>query len=324
MPRHSHAVRPELELLETRAMPATLLDVASAITHSAEAESQQVLANYVNLLKRAPSQAEINGWVQQIDKGLTYEQVQAAFLSGPEFLSAHGGAGPTWINSLYMDELGRMPVPAEVNAWMAKLQGGPTDPKAVASAFAEGTEHLAGIVVYDYETFLGRAPAPAEVANWVQNFQAGAHDQDVAAGFVASSEFFDGRSGSDVNWWLVNVYVTVLRRNPAPAEVNAWANLLAVNNSGNGGVNGSNNSDPGNVDNGSNNFDPGNVDNGSNTSDPGNVDNGSNNSDPGNIDNGSNTSDPGNVDNGSCNCDPNNIDNSSGADGGWIDPTQAN
>jgi hypothetical protein len=259
---HSHqrpSVRPELEALETRALPATLLDVATAITHSYEAQSNEVTAYYTNLLQRSPSSAEVLGWVQQLNQGVTYEVVQASFVSSPEFLGKHGGEGPAWVQSLYQDLLGRTPGQAELNNWTAQIAAG-ASPQAIASAFAGGVEHLSDRVIYDYQHFLGRTPGTAEVNGWVHNILAGTHDQDVEAGFVASSEFFDGISHSDQQQWIINAYQTVLGRTPGTSEVNAWLNALAASH-----FDSSPNSPTGNVDNSGSNS---NVDSGS-----GNVDN---------------------------------------------------
>jgi hypothetical protein len=261
--RQRHSVRPELEALETRALPATLLDVATAITHSYEAQSNEVTAYYINLLQRSPSSAEVLGWVQQLDQGVTYEMVQASFVSSPEFLGKHGGEGPAWVQSLYQDLLGRTPGQAEVDAWTAQIAAG-ASPQAIASVFAGGVEHLSDGVVYDYQHFLGRTPGAAEVNGWVNNILAGTHDQDVQADFVASSEFFDGISHSDEQQWIINAYQTVLGRTPGTSEIDPWLNALAAST-----FDSSPNSPTGNVDNSgsSANFDPnsGYVDTGSGT-----------------------------------------------------------
>jgi hypothetical protein len=303
------SVRPELEPLETRALPASLLDVASAITHSYEAQSNEVTTYYTNLLQRSPSSSEVLGWVQQLYQGVTYEQVQADFVSSPEFLGKHGGEGAAWVQSLYQDLLNRTPAQAEVNSWTAQIAAGAT-PQAIAGAFAGSYEHLSDRVVYDYQHFLGRTPATAEVNGWVNAIQAGEHDQDVEAGFVSSSEFFDGLSHSDETQWLINAYQTALGRTPGTAEINYWLNQLAASN-----FDSSPNAPTGNVDSGNSS---GNVDNsgyvgtGSGSTGQGNVDTSGSgyvdNSGSGYVDN----SDSGYVDSGSdCGCDS--------GDSGYVD-----
>src|SRR6516162_5436411 len=100
----ARSFRPELEALEVRTVPsAAPLDVANALTRSAEAESRQIVAEYVRLLNRTPGPVEINGWLQALDAGQTYETMETGFLASQEYFNDHGGTPTGWIEGIYHD-----------------------------------------------------------------------------------------------------------------------------------------------------------------------------------------------------------------------------
>ncbi len=49
------------------------------------------------------------------------------------------------------------------------------------------------VVQNDYFTFLGRDATSQDISFWVARFSQGAENEDIVAGFIASSEYYNGR-----------------------------------------------------------------------------------------------------------------------------------
>jgi hypothetical protein len=208
--------------------PANLLDVARALAHSTEHDIQFVTNAYAEYLQRTPDAAGLTAWVSGMQAG-TYsdEQVEALFLSSPEYLAHHGGIGSTWIRSLYHDVLGRTPSAAEVEGWLDGLNAG-TSPAAVALAFTTSLERAQQRVRADYATYLGRAPRQDEVDLWANGLRGGLSNEDLVAGFIGSPEYYlNQQKGRDnAAAWVAQAYHDVLFRAAGAGEINLWLDLL--------------------------------------------------------------------------------------------------
>src|SRR5437867_7753572 len=126
MNRHPlNHTRLNLEALEDRSLPsASALAVASAITHSFEADAHYAQTDYANILHRAPPPAELTGWAVQEMSGLRTDVLEAIFANSPGYHASHGGDGIFWVNGLYRDVLGRAPSAMELTGWMSAMQHG--------------------------------------------------------------------------------------------------------------------------------------------------------------------------------------------------------
>jgi hypothetical protein len=200
--------------------PGNLRTVASAFTHSVEHYDDFVTNAYQSYLGRTPAASEVAGWVGQMQRGLSDEQLEAGFIGSVEYINNHGGPGAGWVSGMYHDLLGRTPAQSEVNGWVTNLNNG-MSPQAVAYGFAASVEREAQRVTADYLTFLGRTPAQSEVNGWVSTFQHGTSNEDVVAGFVGSPEYFQ-RQHSNVDLWLLSVYQNVLNRSADVDEFEGW------------------------------------------------------------------------------------------------------
>jgi Domain of unknown function (DUF4214) len=127
-------------------------DVALQLTRSSEHEQDLITSYYQQFLQRTASATDIDYWVNSIlQDGSTQEEVQAFFLSSPEYtythyldhydssghsippvewsstsiaalyLNATGGSVEGWLYGLYHDVLGRTPEAAGYSYWSGQL-----------------------------------------------------------------------------------------------------------------------------------------------------------------------------------------------------------
>jgi hypothetical protein len=183
------------------AAPSFLTAMAGSLTHSSEYYSGIVTAAYQRYLGRTPDSAGLASWVAQMQKGLTDEHLEAAFIGSNEFIKNHGGLGSGWITAMYQSLLGRTPSQAEINQWLQALANG-VSTTSIAYQFAASAERESQRVTADYQQYLGRAPTAAEVAGWVNRFESGtATNEDVVAGFVGSVEYYQKHKSDSQDWW---------------------------------------------------------------------------------------------------------------------------
>jgi uncharacterized repeat protein (TIGR01451 family) len=198
--------------------------VANSFTHSAEYFTNLVTQDYIQLLHRTPSAAEVNSWVGLLQSGSSDEQVVAGFTSSAEYFQQAGGTNQTWLDALYHDLLGRSADAAGEAAWLQMLAGGASR-FSVAYAIATSVEHEGLVVSADYQAYLGRTPSASEVAGWVNNLQHGLSDEQLVAALAASGEFFADQGGT-IPGWLNEAYQLVLQRNADPIGFSYWDSYI--------------------------------------------------------------------------------------------------
>lgn len=127
-----------------------------------------------------------------------------------------------FIKGLYQSTLLRAPSPAEVDAWLANLNGGQSR-ASVANGFINSVENRTSQVAFFYQYFLSRSPDPTGLAGWVAALQSGVDEGTVMSGFVLSPEF----TGQTTNSQFVTLmYSLILGRQADPSGFSGWtANL---------------------------------------------------------------------------------------------------
>jgi hypothetical protein len=210
-----------VEQLETRnLLSAATLAVASGIVHSTENFDNFVIGEYATFLGRAPDAGGFQGWVNQLQNGMSPEAVEAGFVSSTEYIVERGNNAVQWLTGLYNDLLGRAPDAGGLNGWLNALASG-MGPNQVAMGFTTSFERESIIIRADYLTYLGRVPSSPEIGAWL-NFEAQGHNRaDAAAQILASDEFFADHAKSPSRF-ITAVYQDVLVRTPSTPEVDAW------------------------------------------------------------------------------------------------------
>jgi hypothetical protein len=95
--------------------------------------------DYTRLLGRQPQAAELGGWLQMLQSGLTGDALTAKVAASGEYYSRQGGSPATWIDALYSDVLGRAADAAGEHYWMDQLQSGLPRAK-IAARFLDSPE----------------------------------------------------------------------------------------------------------------------------------------------------------------------------------------
>jgi hypothetical protein len=81
-----------------------------------------IAADYQRYLGRSPDAAEVAGWVNQLQNGMSDEQVAAAFVASQGFISSHGSSIPSWMDGAYQVLFQRDADPVGFSSWSAYLE----------------------------------------------------------------------------------------------------------------------------------------------------------------------------------------------------------
>jgi Domain of unknown function (DUF4214) len=134
-----------------------------------------------------------------------------------------------FVQALYLDELGRPGTLAELDGWVAVLNGSGGQ-HAVAAGIAGSAEARDHLVKGWYLTYLGRAAMNGEEQGWV-TLLATETEEQVLSKLLASGEFYAhaqtlGFSGTPDSQFVQALYSLLLNRTPSSAEITGWVNLL--------------------------------------------------------------------------------------------------
>lgn len=130
-----------------------------------------------------------------------------------------------YIDAVYYDLFDRDVDPAGLETWTGLLMSG-TPRRAVADAITGSEEYRAGLIRYAYETYLGRGPDPSGLAHWLRMMRQGMTIQQLEAGFLGSTEFFNAHASGSNETFIRALYGVVLGRVPDSWEVHSWEWLM--------------------------------------------------------------------------------------------------
>jgi hypothetical protein len=174
-----------------------------------------------------------------------YPTPAGAYVVG--YLPSHGTQIPIpmtpperFVQTLYLDALGRAGSLAEVDAWAAQIIGGGSlasvessggaAQAAVAAAIEGSFEARDHLVQTWYSTYLGRQVQGTEAMGWV-NMLASHTEEQVLSAILGSSEFYNRAqtliaSGSAAERYIQALYQVLLGRSGMSSEVAAWTAVL--------------------------------------------------------------------------------------------------
>lgn len=146
----------------------------------------------------------------------------------------HGGSAATEVRlldqraavvrKLYLQALGREPEEAGLLYWLQTLRQGATY-GAVAAGIFESDERLDPIIRQMYRGYLLREAEADGLAWWKDVWRRTGGPEQVVSGIAASAEFFASAGGSHTGW-VTELYRRLLTREPEPAGLAYWVDLL--------------------------------------------------------------------------------------------------
>jgi len=195
--------------------PQQRVSVATEFLASTEYSTKQITATYQKLLKRAPTQQEINGYLPASGQTYNSQQTLTDILGTAEYFQDNGSTNQSWLQSLYQNLLNRAPDSSGDNALLTGLNNGTLTRAEVVVMFVNGAEYRSDQVQVLYSSFLRRSASSTEVQSWVQQLQAGTSIESVIIGIVSSAEYANARN--QILGYLTGMYIDLLQRPPDQA-----------------------------------------------------------------------------------------------------------
>ena len=130
----------------------------------------------------------------------------------------------TYVNQTYEALLHRAPTTAEASFASTQILNGSIDPFQLANFLTSSNEARGNEVDQLYSKYIGRAASPSERTALIGSL-ATMTVRQIADLFMTSPEFAQVAGGTP-SGIVTRYYQTVLGRNPAPAELSAWLQLV--------------------------------------------------------------------------------------------------
>ena len=192
---------------------------------------------YRYALGRAPSAAEVAGWVSFLQADPTPARARVmthAFFDGPEY-RARPVTPESHVTALYRAILGRDPEPTEVFTWLPILLH-PLDvtprlflrsPEFHALTPCRDTDALRAFATRLFQHAVGRMPGFDEVSLWISGINLSSCDLENFVLTVLSSDEYRSVPKTLAEYVTI-LYRALLGREPGAGEVVVWVEYLAV------------------------------------------------------------------------------------------------
>lgn len=223
----------------------TIRFVDGALHYSTVSAAPQAMRLYLAALGRAPDVFGLSHWTAQLETGgASLVGIASLFVGSTEFQTrfpALDNAG--FVTLLYGNVLGRAPDAQGMGHWKGLLDTGARSHAEVLVGFSESQEftgstagRLSGglwaadpealVVLRMYETVLDRRPDANGLGHWTIKLDGGMPHQDLANGFIGSSEFQARYGGLDSRGFVERLYLNALDR-PGDADgIAHWTGQL--------------------------------------------------------------------------------------------------
>jgi cyclophilin family peptidyl-prolyl cis-trans isomerase len=179
---------------------AIVLDVEG----SQEYEDDVVNGVYRLYLHRAADPAGLAAGASYLADGATIEQLSVGLISSPEYFETRGGGtNQGFLDALFSDTLHRAPDAGTMAALAADDFSQQALRTAIVNGIFGGDEYMVDLVNYPasaadgfvpfgwFPAYLGREAEAGAVSSIEIMLQAGVHDQQIIAGILGSTEYFD-------------------------------------------------------------------------------------------------------------------------------------
>ena len=154
---------------------------------SVEFAQRTINQTYVDLLQREASESDFDAWVGTVQSG-NLQGFTAAVVASAEYYQTRANNDPAlFIDSVYVDLLGRSADAAAFNAWLTLVDSG--NRSAVADGIEFSVERSFDIVDELYVFLLGREADSSAEASWAPVVRNSGTD-DAIVGISSSDEYF--------------------------------------------------------------------------------------------------------------------------------------
>jgi hypothetical protein len=127
---------------------------------------------------------------------------------------------PAFVQTLYLDDLGRVGSAPEINAWVSIFNA--SGQATVVNGIFRSGESLGRIVDSFYLRFLGRQSDPTGRAGWISFLQNGGTEEQMETGFLTGPEYL---AHIDTDF-VQSLYINILGRTGSASELAGWNNQL--------------------------------------------------------------------------------------------------
>ncbi len=167
----------------------TRLQFTTALTNTDEWRGLVVDRFYDQILDRPPTAGERATQIDRLDAGLAEKTLVGRLAGSGEFFTAAGGTNDGFVDLLFDRLLGRDPSAAEVDALVARIDGG-TSRRTVATSVYQRLESRNLRVEALYDQYLHHPPSAARRAHFAEKLKTQS-DTWVTTRLVSSQEYFD-------------------------------------------------------------------------------------------------------------------------------------
>lgn len=164
-------------------------ELTDHLATSDEWAGSEVNKLYLKILRRPADASGRAYWVDGIqNQGVRLEDVASYFYGGPEYFSRASNSNSKFIDSLYVDLLGRRADASGRNYWLDRMASG-MGRSAVAANFYQSIESRTSRVRSLYRTVLARQPDSSGLGYWAEQLRT-IGDVRLAAFLAASDEYY--------------------------------------------------------------------------------------------------------------------------------------
>ncbi len=142
-------------------------------------------------------------------------------------------ANERFVQTLYLDDLGRGGSKAELDGWLLSVNGRTLSRLEIATDILHSQEAEDHLVKSWYLTYLGRPAVGGEEQGWVNMLLQGAPEEAVLTQILSSAEFYNraqslAPGGTAQQNYVQALYMVLLHRQGSAAEIQGWVNMLAT------------------------------------------------------------------------------------------------
>jgi hypothetical protein len=190
-----------------------------------------------NLLRRAPSTAEVDFWLSQLAAGTPVEEIINSVIASKEYFDLNSDDNGQFIDRAYSDLLGHLPDQLKRAQVLNDLVSGRSTRLSVTQMLTSSAEYRDHLIAMAYHNLLPEDhPGAADIANWenvLSSASAGpaepTRDEQLLIGLLASRSYFyiqTDSTGLHTNQsWVDSLYAS-LRIPVNAAEASSTLNRL--------------------------------------------------------------------------------------------------